>query len=155
MADNISYIHSNKLAKYNYKYLGKDGTVYVGQKDGRLKKLIGSGTDNTATTTNQNLDVSLSWGNITGNILNQTDLINYISTVIGAITLDGLADVVITAPLAGDVLTYDAINNIWVNLPGGGGGATVVGRTGDVIANLSGGTYTISTVVSPFLLMGG
>lgn len=37
MAD-ISYIHSNKLAKWNYEYIGTDGTIYVGQRDGRLKK---------------------------------------------------------------------------------------------------------------------
>lgn len=38
MADNIKYIHANKLAKYNYTYIDKDGTVYIGQKDGRLAK---------------------------------------------------------------------------------------------------------------------
>lgn len=38
MADNIAYIHSNKLAKYLREYIGRDGTVYVGQKDGRLAK---------------------------------------------------------------------------------------------------------------------
>lgn len=39
MLDNkLAFIHSNKTAKYNYKYLDKDGTVYIGQKDGRLKK---------------------------------------------------------------------------------------------------------------------
>ena len=32
---------------------------------------------------------------------------------------------------------------------------TVSGRTGDVIVNLSGSNYEVSTVVSPFLLMGG
>lgn len=37
MAD-VAYIHSNKLAKWNREYIGKDGTIYVGQKDGRLKK---------------------------------------------------------------------------------------------------------------------
>lgn len=39
MPDNVSYIHNNKLAKYNYKYIDNNGTVYIGQKDGRLKKL--------------------------------------------------------------------------------------------------------------------
>lgn len=34
----LAFIHSNKTAKYNYKYLDKDGTVYIGQKDGRLKR---------------------------------------------------------------------------------------------------------------------
>ena len=38
MADNIKFIHANKLAKYNYTYTDKDGTVYIGQKDGRLAK---------------------------------------------------------------------------------------------------------------------
>jgi len=38
MADNIAYIHSNKLAKYLREYIGRDGTVYVGQRDGRLAK---------------------------------------------------------------------------------------------------------------------
>jgi len=38
MADNIQYIHANKLAKYLKQYIGKDGTVYIGQKDGRLSK---------------------------------------------------------------------------------------------------------------------
>lgn len=38
MADNIAYIHSNKLAKYLREYIGRDGTVYVGQKDGRLAR---------------------------------------------------------------------------------------------------------------------
>jgi hypothetical protein len=32
---------------------------------------------------------------------------------------------------------------------------TVSGRTGDVIVNLSGSNYEVTTVVSPFLLMGG
>lgn len=38
MADNIQYIHANKLAKYLKEYIGKDGIIYVGQKDGRLAK---------------------------------------------------------------------------------------------------------------------
>lgn len=38
MADNIGFIHANKLAKYLKQYIGKDGTVYIGQKDGRLAK---------------------------------------------------------------------------------------------------------------------
>lgn len=42
MPDNISYIHNNKLAKYNYKYIDKYNVVYIGQKDGRLKKLEGT-----------------------------------------------------------------------------------------------------------------
>lgn len=37
MADNISYIHSNKLAKPNVIYYDKNGIAYIGQKDGRLK----------------------------------------------------------------------------------------------------------------------
>jgi hypothetical protein len=35
------------------------------------------------------------------------------------------------------------------------GGNTVSGRTGDVISTLSGTNYEISTVISPFLMMGG
>jgi hypothetical protein len=61
MADNISYIHSNKLAKHNYRYIGKDGTIYIGQKDGRLAKQEVSTTD-------------INWGAIQGNINNQQDL---------------------------------------------------------------------------------
>lgn len=34
-------------------------------------------------------------------------------------------------------------------------GTTVSGRTGDVISTLSGTNYEISTVISPFLMMGG
>jgi hypothetical protein len=123
MADNIAYIHSNKLAKYNYKYYGKDGSIYVGQKDGRLKKQVVS-------TAADPIDISLTWGNITGDILNQTDLVSYVTNLIAAITLDDLADVTITTPVAGDVLTYDAINNIWINAPGGGGGGVTTFSAG-------------------------
>ena len=111
MYDKIAYIHNNKLAKWNYEYIGKDGTIYVGQRDGRLKKKEVA----IAATSTTGLDVSLSWGNITGDITNQTDLINYINTAIGAITLDGLADVVITAPTNGQVLTYNLATNTWIN----------------------------------------
>lgn len=55
MAD-ISYIHSNKLAKWNYEYRGKDGTIYIGQKDGRLKKkeaVVAASTVTTAPTTSE------------------------------------------------------------------------------------------------------
>jgi hypothetical protein len=47
MADNIGFIHANKLAKYKYTYIDKDGTVYIGQKDGRLakKRLTASDVD--------------------------------------------------------------------------------------------------------------
>lgn len=139
MADNISYIHTNKLAKYNYKYLGKDGTVYIGQKDGRLKK-------QEVTITPDGLDVTLSWGNISGDILNQTDLTAYVTNLIAAITLDDLADVTITAPAPGDVLTYDAINNIWVNAPGGVGVAVTTfsgGTTGLTPAAPTSGAVTL------------
>ena len=45
MADNIRFIHANKLARYNIKYYDKDGTVYIGQKDGRLAKKVLSTSD--------------------------------------------------------------------------------------------------------------
>lgn len=38
MRNDISYIHSNKLAVPNKLYYGKDG-VYIGLSNGRLKKL--------------------------------------------------------------------------------------------------------------------
>lgn len=38
MADDISYIHSNKIAKFGRQYYDKYGVVYIGQRDGRLKK---------------------------------------------------------------------------------------------------------------------
>lgn len=38
MPDNIQFIHANKLAKYLKEYIGKDGIIYIGQKDGRLAK---------------------------------------------------------------------------------------------------------------------
>jgi hypothetical protein len=145
MADNISYIHTNKLAKYNYKYLGKDGTVYIGQKDGRLKK-------QEVTVIPDGLDVTLAWGNISGDILNQTDLTTYVTNLIAAITLDDLADVVITAPAPGDVLAYDAINNIWINAPAGGGGVTTFsgGTTGlTPVAPTAGAIVLAGTLVVP------
>jgi len=142
MADNIAYIHSNKLAKYNYKYYGKDGSIYIGQKDGRLKKQIIS-------TQADPVDVSLTWGNITGNILNQGDLVTYVTDLIAAITLDDLADVTITTPAAGDVLTYDAVNNIWVNLPGGGGVTTFsAGTTGLTPVAPTAGAVTLGGVLN-------
>jgi len=140
MADNISYIHTNKLAKLNYKYLGKDGTVYIGQKDGRLKK-------QEVVATSDGLDITLTWGNISGDILNQTDLTAYVTNLIAAITLDDLADVTITAPAPGDVLTYDAINNIWINGPGGGGGGVTTfsgGTTGLTPAAPTSGAVTLA-----------
>lgn len=142
MYDKIAYIHSNKLAKYNYKYLGKDGTVYIGQKDGRLKK-------QEVTVTPDGLDVTLSWGNISGDILNQTDLTAYVTNLIATITLDDLADVTITAPAPGDVLTYDAINNIWINAPGGVGGVTTFsgGTTGLTPAAPTAGAVTLGGVL--------
>ncbi len=121
MADNISYIHNNKLGKYLRRYVDARGNVYIGQRDGRLKKEEAAVVSTTATT---NLDTTLSWGNITGDITNQGDLVTYINNIVGAMTLDGLADVVISAPLAiGDVLAYNGTN--WVNTPGGGGGGGV------------------------------
>lgn len=144
MYDKIAYIHNNKLAKWNYEYIGKDGTIYVGQRDGRLKKKEVA----VATTPTTGLDVSLSWGNITGDILNQIDLITYINSVVGAITLDGLADVTISAPAPGDVLTYDSINNIWVNAPGG---------VGVAVTTFSGGTtgLTPAAPTSGAVVLGG
>lgn len=73
MADNISYIHSNKLAKHNYRYIGKDGTVYIGQKDGRLAKQESTGIEN------------INWGAIQGNITNQQDLTTYINNIVNNI----------------------------------------------------------------------
>lgn len=35
--DNITYIHSNKLAVPNKKYYGSDKRVYIGLSNGRLK----------------------------------------------------------------------------------------------------------------------
>ena len=70
MADNISYIHSNKLAKHNYRYYGKDGTIYIGQKDGRLLKVE---------------DATIDWGKILGDIKNQKDLTSYITNVVNNI----------------------------------------------------------------------
>ena len=40
MADDISYIHSNKIAKFGRQYYDKYGVVYIGQRDGRLKKEV-------------------------------------------------------------------------------------------------------------------
>ncbi len=134
MADNISYIHNNKLGKYLRRYVDARGNVYIGQRDGRLKKEEAAVVSTTATT---NLDTTLSWGNITGTITNQGDLVTYINNVVGAMTLDGLADVVITAPAGGDVLVYDAVNNIWINSAGGGGGG---------VATFSGGTTGLTPV---------
>jgi hypothetical protein len=134
MADNISYIHNNKLGKYLRRYVDARGNVYIGQRDGRLKKEEAPVLSTTATT---NLDTTLSWGNITGDITNQGDLVTYINNVVGAMTLDGLADVVITAPAGGDVLVYDAISGNWINSAGGGGGG---------VATFSGGTTGLTPV---------
>tara|TARA_R110000868_G_C10956550_1_gene768111 strand:- start:428 stop:1807 length:1380 start_codon:yes stop_codon:yes gene_type:complete len=106
MADNISYIHSNKIAKTNQQYYGKDGTIYVGQKDGRLKKL---------SSLNSNASSSAIWGGITGEILNQTDLISYIDNLPVYDTLDSLTDVTITTPALNDVLTFNGTD--WINSP--------------------------------------
>lgn len=53
MADNIQFIHANKLAKYLKEYIGKDGIVYIGQKDGRLakKRLTSSDVSNLISST--------------------------------------------------------------------------------------------------------
>jgi len=45
MADNILYIHTNKLAVPYKKYVDTDGTIYIGQKDGRLSVKTPSTTD--------------------------------------------------------------------------------------------------------------
>ena len=37
MADNIGYIHGNKLAKLNKIYVGNNGKLYIGLANGRLK----------------------------------------------------------------------------------------------------------------------
>lgn len=106
MADNISYIHSNKIAKTGQQYYGKDGTIYVGQRDGRLKKI-----DNT----NLNASSNILWGGIKGDILNQTDLINYINNLPVYDTLDSLTDVTITTPALNDILTFNGTE--WINSP--------------------------------------
>lgn len=145
MYDKIAYIHNNKLAKWNYEYIGKDGTIYVGQRDGRLKKKEVA----VATTPTTGLDVSLAWGNITGTITNQADLVNYINTIIGALTLDGLADVVITAPVNGQVLSYNAATNTWVNATVAGvGTVTSVGLTMPPAFTVAGTPVTAAGVLA-------
>jgi len=87
LSTELAFIHSNKTAKYNYKYLDKDGTVYIGLKDGRLKRE----EPKTLTRTDiSNLDITVSWGNITGSITNQLDLAPYIVELIGS-TIKGRA----------------------------------------------------------------
>jgi hypothetical protein len=39
--------------------------------------------------------------------------------------LDGLVDVVITTPVSGQILQYDAANNRWINANGGSGSGSV------------------------------
>lgn len=95
MADDIKYIHSNKLAKTGQQYYGKDGTVYIGQKDGRLK--IRTGTNSTVTTGSTS-----TWGTILGDILDQEDLITYINNL--PFVEEKLID--------NKVFTYDVNDNI-------------------------------------------
>lgn len=60
MADNISYIHSAKLAKYGQKYYDKYGVLYIGQRDGRLKKESSiSSTTSTTTVTTETTEVTV------------------------------------------------------------------------------------------------
>ena len=40
MPANIAYIHANKLAKLNQKYVGPGGKVYIGLANGRLKLFV-------------------------------------------------------------------------------------------------------------------
>lgn len=47
----------------------------------------------------------------------------------GASAIDDLADVTISNPAEGQVLTYDATNDVWVNASGGGGTATFSGTS--------------------------
>lgn len=76
MPDNVSYIHNNKLAKYNYKYIDKNNVIYIGQKDGRLKKLEVTTSDVEALINNNNQSrVSISPNAGTGSTIIQ-DIIN-------------------------------------------------------------------------------
>ena len=163
MDPKVAYIHNNKLGKWNYQYLDKDGTIYIGQKDGRLKK-------------KEALDVSLSWGNITGNILNQADLISYINNIIGSgsgsVTSVGLAVPTPASPAfsvsgspvtSAGTLTINALGTTSDYIRGDGSLApfpsvppatTVTGRAGDINVVTSGTNYEVQNAVLPFLLMG-
>lgn len=66
MADNIRFIHANKLAKYNYTYIDKDGTVYIGQKDGRLSKKVLTASDVDSLINNAQSSVGTSGTSSTG-----------------------------------------------------------------------------------------
>ena len=111
---------------------GPLGSFRVYGPDGRLKA-IGAGGGGGAT-----------WGTITGDILNQTDLINYISSQVGS----GFVPETRTLTING--VTYDLTADRTWTIPAGG---TVTDVTGT--GTVSGLTLTGSGTTSVTLTLGG
>lgn len=68
--------------------------------------------------------------------------LSYLYGATSATSLDGLADVTITTPAAGQVLTYDAGTSAWVNVPGATSFGLVANGTSNVTV-ASNGNVTV------------
>lgn len=81
--------------------------------------------------------------------------LSYLYGATSASSLDGLADVTITSPAAGQVLTYDAGTSAWVNVPGATSFGLVANGTSNVTVANNGnvtigvaGTANVATFAS-------
>lgn len=163
MADNISYIHANKLARYNFHYYGSDGTIYIGQKDGRLKKketgvtnttvnstgvqsITGLNTNNTDPS-NPIIQISVDGTTITGDGTPSNPLVSHGGTVM-SVTDDssGVVTVDNTDP-ANPIILFKGVFTDGTTITGDG-------TSGNPLVATSGGGGAVD-VISPFLLMGG
>ena len=159
------YLSSANWVTFNGKQNALSGTGIVKSTAGTITYL----TDNSS-----NWDTAFGWGNhaSAGYLLASTAATTYTpqsrtltinattydlsanrswTIATGATNLDGLSDVVLTTPAAGDLLQY-SISNEWVNVPlsaltsvGAGNGLSI--STGNVIL---GGTLDLNTTINTY-----
>lgn len=162
----IAYIHNNKLARHNFKYYGPQGTLYIGQADGRLKRaednavtlvsaggvktVTGLNTDNTDPS-NPIVQISVDGVTITGSGTLTNPLVAVVpSGGVTSVTDDGNGVVTVdnTVPTA-PVIQFQGVNVDGVTITGDGTALNPL-----VAAGASGFTYSKTLVnTTPYTIV--
>jgi hypothetical protein len=162
----IAYIHNNKLARHNFKYYGPEGTLYIGQVDGRLRRaednvttlvsaggvrtVTGLNTDNTDPS-NPVVQVSVDGVTITG-LGTLANPLTAVSSAAGVVSVtddgNGVVTVDNTVPTT-PVIQFQGVNVDGVTITGDGTSGNPL-----VAAGASGFTYSKTLVnTTPYTIV--
>jgi len=165
-ASELARIHNNKLAVYNFKYYGPDGTVYIGLQNGRLvryydqastviqqsgvKSITGLNTNN-ADPANPVVQISVDGTTITGTGTPANPLVAVIpASGVQSVTDDGNGVVSVdNIDPINPVIQFNGVNVDGVTITGDGTIANPL-----VAAGASGFTYTKTLVnTTPYTIV--